>query len=107
MGGFLLTLALVTLFMLVGGRLFLSAYSRRMAKAQEGMKQDDSKAVRFSWKYVVLPLVVLLLTLIAVVALGGGLPEFQPARPAPSSTRRRSSLSRAISWACRSSSSSL
>ena len=75
MGSLLVTLAIVIIGLAVGGALFFSKYSLRMAKVKVDMKEDQSNTVKFSWRQILLPLVVLLLTVIVVIALSGNLPE--------------------------------
>src|SRR3972149_10609848 len=74
MGSLLLTLAIVIIVLAVGGAVFLSNYAKRRAKAEEIVKETTESPVAFSWRHILLPLVVLLLTVIIVIALGGQLP---------------------------------
>ena len=74
MGSLLLTLAIVIIVLAVGGAVFLSNYAKRRAKAEEIVKETTESTVAFSWRHILLPLVVLLLTVIIVIALGGQLP---------------------------------
>src|ERR1035437_5324952 len=74
MGSLLLTLAIVIIGLAVGGSIFLSNYAKRTAKAKETVKENNEITVGFSYRQILLPLVVLLLTVIVVIALGGRLP---------------------------------